>query len=93
MHWTSEGWDFLLEDEKYNELAIGTLSKILDIYKRVEFRYKGLYYEIFDSIDGGYIVNVSSSDEKDDDDCYLEKHIVDGGLCTGNVRDAIEFML
>lgn len=92
-HFTSNGWEFLLQDREYKELAIDTLSKILDHYQKVEFRYNNLYYEIFDSSNGGYMVNIYSEDEKDEDNCYLDEYLVDGGLCTGSCKDAIEFML
>jgi hypothetical protein len=48
---------------------------------------------VFESADSGYIVNVYSSDERDEDEQYIEANLVDGGLCSGNERDAIEFML
>ena len=92
-NWTKEGWEFLLADDEFKELAVSTLSKILYIYKKVEFKHKNLFYEIFDSSCTGYVVNIYSSDKKDEDGYYLEENIVDGGLCTGNVTDAIEFML
>lgn len=92
-NWTKEGWEFLLKDKDYKDLVINTLSQILFIYKKVEFKHNNLFYEIFDSSNGGYVINVYSSDKKDEDGYYLEENIVDGGLCTGNVTDAIEFML
>ncbi|MAD41121.1 MAG: hypothetical protein CL623_01870 [Arcobacter sp.] len=92
-NWTKEGWEFLLQTSEYKELAVSTLSKILDIYQRVEFKYNNSYYEVFDAADGGYMINIYSSDEKDEDGYYLEVNITDGGLCTGTNKDAIEFML
>ena len=59
----------------------------------MEFVYNDLHYEIFASADTGYIVNIYSSDEKDEDEQYLEKNNIDGRLCTGSCKDAIEFML
>ena len=92
-NWTKEGWEFLLQDEEYKELAVSTLSKILDIYQRVEFRYNNSYYEVFDAAAGGYMINLYSTDEKDEDGNFLKKNIIDGGLSTGTSQDAIEFML
>ena len=71
---------------------INTLSRVLKNEESVEFKYNGFFYEVFESADSGYIVNVYSSDEKDDDG-YVEANLVDGGLCTGGAKDAIEFML
>ena len=71
------------------------ISKLADILKKdtyVEFAYNNLFYEIFESTNGGYMVNLYSSNEKDEDDEYLFENI-DGGLCTGSPKDAIEFML
>ena len=92
-NWTKEGWEFFLQNSEYKGLAISTLSKILFIYQRVEFKYNNLYYEIFDSSNSGYVINIYSSDQKDEEGYYLEDNIVDGGLCTGSTQDAIEFML
>lgn len=93
-NWTKEGWEFLLQNDEYKDLAISTLSKILYIYNRVEFKYNSSYYEIFESCSGnGYVVNLYSSCHKDEDGNYLEENIVDDGLCTGETRDAVEFML
>jgi hypothetical protein len=93
LNWTSEGWEFLLQDKRYKDLAINTLSKILDLYQAVEFKYNNFYYEIFDSANGGYMINVYSSDEKDEEGYYYDENIIDGGLCTGSSKDAVEFMM
>lgn len=92
-NWTKEGWEFFLQNSEYKDLAVSTLSKILFIYQRVEFKHNNLYYEIFDSSNSGYVINIYSSDQKDEEGYYLEDNIVDGGLCTGSTQDAIEFML
>jgi len=92
-NWTKEGWDFLLQNNEYKEIAVSTLSKILDLYQRVEFKYNNSYYEVFDAADGGYMINLYSTDEKDEDGYFLEENVIDGGLCTGTSKDAIEFML
>jgi len=91
--WTKEGFTFLLQNPEYKDIAINTLSKLLDMGETIEFTYNELHYEIFKSADSGYIVTLYSSDEKDKDDCYLEKYTIDGGLCSGSSKDAIEFML
>ena len=91
--WMKEGLSFLLQNPEYKDIAINTLSKLLELGETVEFTYNGCYYEIFESANTGYIVNVYSSDEKDEDGDYLENNIIDGGLCTGETIDAIEFML
>jgi len=72
---------------------INRLARVLKNESSVEFKHNGLYYEIFESADSGYVVNVYSSDERDEDGEYLEEHIFDAGLCTGSAKDAIEFMM
>lgn len=72
---------------------INTLARILKNKASVEFQYNGFYYEVFESADTGYIVNVYSDDKKDEYGEYLEKNCTDGGLCTGSAKDAIGFML
>jgi len=91
--WTKEGLSFLLQHKDYKDIAINTLSKLLDMGQTIEFTYNDLHYEIFESSDSGYIVNIYSSDEKDEYDCYLDKYNIDGGLCSGSSKDAVEFML
>lgn len=91
--WTYEGMSFLLQQHRFREIAITALSKFLELNQSVEFKHNGFFYEVFESADSGYIVNIYSSNEKDDDDEYIEANLVDGGLCTGSARDAIEFML
>ena len=93
-NWTKEGWDFLLQNEEYKNLAISTLAKILELYQRVEFRYNNLYYEVFVSgVENGYMINIYSNSQKDEDGCFLDENMVDGGLCTGSYTDAIKFMM
>ena len=48
---------------------ISKLADILEKNKSVEFKYNNLFYEIFESCDTGYIVNLYSSDEKDKNEC------------------------
>ena len=91
--WTREGLSFLLQQEEFREIAITALSKFLLLNQSVEFTYNNLYYEIFTSVESGYVVNLYSSNEKGDEGEFIEANLVNGGLCTGSVRDAIEFML
>ena len=72
---------------------INTFARELKKKTTVEFKYNGFYYEVVKSADTGYIVNVYSDDVKDEENDYLDENIIDGGLCTGSARDAIEFML
>jgi hypothetical protein len=72
------------------------ISKLADILKKdtyVEFAYNNLFYEIFESANGGYMVNLYSSSEKDEDGCFLEENNIDGGLCTGSAIAAVWFMV
>jgi len=92
------------ELEKYKQLDNDTsdtivesniliFATILEEENSIEFIHNNLYYEIFESADSGYVVNVYSSDDKDEYDDYLDKNILDGGLCTGSAEDAVRFML
>ena len=83
----------MLEMGIMNKNNIFKLADILEKDKSVEFKYNNLFYEIFESGDSGYIVNLYSSDEKDEDGEYLEINNVDGGLCTGSASDAVWFMV
>lgn len=80
-------------DGDMSESKIKAFADILESAKAIEFIHDGLYYEIFESADTGYIVNVYSDDERDEYGEYLEKNCLDGGLCTGSAEDAIGFML
>lgn len=79
--------------EVITEIKIKELADILRCNKFLEFQYKESYYHIFESADLGYVINVYSSKEKDDNGDYLECYLIDGGLCTGSAKDAIEFIL
>ncbi len=83
----------MLEIGIMNKHNITKLSDILEKDKSVEFKYNNLFYEIFESCDTGYMVNLYSSNEKDEDGEYLEENLVDGGLCTGRASDAVWFMV
>lgn len=58
---------------------ISSLAKVLENKDSVEFNNDGFYYEIFESAEGGYIVNVYSSHDKDEDVEYIEANLIDGG--------------
>jgi hypothetical protein len=76
-----------------NEIRIKSFIKILEDDKIVHFSYNEYYFEVFESVtDSGYVVNVYSSNEKEDDE-YIEANLLDGGTCTGSALDAIYFML
>jgi len=75
------------------ESAISAFAEILEDDNIVEFIHNDFYYEIFESADTGYVVNIYSDDERDEYGKYLEKNCIDSGLCSGSARDAIEFML
>ncbi len=72
---------------------INTLARLLKNEKSVDFKHNGFHYEVFESTESGYVVNLYSSDKKDVDGEYLDKYLVDGGLCTGSAKDAVEFMM
>ncbi|PUE66103.1 hypothetical protein [Arcobacter caeni] len=74
------------------EMILQLASKLKEV-SRVEFEYNNSFYEIFESTEGGYMINIYSSNEKDEDDEYLYENNFDGGLCTGTAKDAIQFML
>jgi len=76
-----------------SELTIVQYTDILKSHNSVHFEYNGFYYEIFKSADNGYVVNMYCSNERDDDGYYLEKNLIDGGVCYGNAMDAIRFMI
>ena len=73
---------------------INRLARVLRDKSSVEFKHNGFYYEVFESLSAkGYIVNVYSSDSKDEYGEYHEVNLVDGGLCSGSVKNAITFMM
>ena len=74
------------------EEEILQLSYVLKKIGKIEFEYNNLFYEIFESAESGYMINIYSSNEKDEDDEYLFENI-DGGQFDGSAKDAIQFML
>lgn len=79
--------------EYINDIKIKELADILKTNKSLEFQYRDLHYQIFESSELGYCVNVYSSNEKDENGDYIDCNLIDGGLCTGSAKDAIEFLL
>ena len=75
-----------------NHKTIIKLKNKLDEIGQIEFKHNNLYYEIFIS-DDDYVINIYSSNEKDEDDEYILENIVDGGVYSGNSLGAIKFML
>jgi len=71
---------------------INRLARVLIDKSSVEFKHNGFYYKVFKSADSGYVVNVYSSDERDEDDEYTEANLIDGGLCSGSAKDALTFL-
>jgi len=76
-----------------SESKIEELADILQNANIVEFFHKGVYYEIFASADSGYVVNIYSTDKRDAEGELIESNMIDGGLCSESVKDAIGFML
>ena len=74
------------------EEEILQLSYVLKKIGKIEFKHNNLFYEIFESAESGYVINIYSSNEKDEDDEYLFENI-DGGQFDGSAKDAIQFML
>ena len=82
-----------LIDEEMSEDKMMEFANMLENGETVEFTHAGCHYEIFESSESGYAVNVYSHNERDEDGDYLDKYIIDGGLCSGSARDAVGFML
>lgn len=68
-----------MQTEKY--------AKELEDKGKVAILFNGFLYVVYDSIsEDGYMV-----DKYDPFD--IEEGIIDGGLCTGSPKDAVEFLL
>ena len=72
---------------------INSLVRVLKLKNIVEFKHGKFYYEVFKSADSGFATNLYSSDERDEEGELIESNLVDGGLCHGNAKDAVEFMV
>lgn len=82
-----------MKTDEMSATAIKDFANILENGNTAEFIFNDFYYEIFESCDAGYVVNIYSSNKRDDNGDYLDKYMIDGGLCTGSAKDAVEFML
>lgn len=72
---------------------INTIARVLTNDGSVTFEFNKSYYEIFESAEGGFTINVYSSALRDKDGELLESNMIDGGHCSGSAKNAIEFML
>jgi len=69
-------------------------AKILESEREVMFYDDDWVYVIFESSNGGWNVDVFTLDETMYYNAeHYELEFVDGGLCTGDAYDAIEFMM
>lgn len=83
-----------MKTDEMSDTAINDFARMLEDGNTAEFIFNDFYYEIFESCcDAGYVVNIYSSNQKDENGNYLDKYMIDGGLCTGSAKDAVEFML
>jgi len=62
-------------------------AAILEVEQAVTFEHNDTIFRIWWSDQGGWYMELL---EQDDDLGWAE---MDGGLCTGSARDAVEFML
>ena len=72
---------------------INSLARVLKNEGNVEFKHNGFFYEIFKSANTGFVINLYSSNDKDDEGELIESNMIDGGLCHGNAKDAVIFMI
>ena len=72
---------------------INTIARVLTNDGSVTFEFNKSYYEIFESAEGGYAINVYSSADRDEDGELLDSNMIDGGYCSGSAKDAVIFML
>ena len=79
-----------LKEDKSN---IDVLVKELESKGEIYFKYNTIYYDVYVSGEGDYGIDMYSSPEKDEDGDYLISNQIDGGVCDGGAKDAIEFML
>ena len=83
----------MLEIGIMNRTNISKLSEILEKEKSVEFKYNNLFYQIEERSYGGYVVNLYSSNEKDEDDEYNPDDGLDGGFCDGSALNAVTYFI
>jgi len=78
---------------KKDRSNIDLLVKELKDKNTIDFKHGTLYYHIHATNEENYNIDVYNNPEKDEDGDYLVSNIIDGGVCIGNAKDAIEFML
>lgn len=72
-----------------------TLINELKVNKAVQFIYQENFYDIFESVEGGYIYSIYPNQPDlifDEDGELIEDEQLDGGLCTGRERDVFTFI-
>jgi len=72
---------------------INTMVRVLKNDGSVTFELEKSYYEIFESSEGGYAINVYSSADRDEEGEFIDSNMIDGGHCSGSAKDAVIFML
>ena len=75
---------------------VDVLSNELEDKSELRFTLGDSLFDIFESVEGGYIYNIYPNDPNlifDEDEELIEDEQLDGGLCTGTAKDVFSFII
>ena len=91
-------FELIIKNKTSDDVSSFLIEALIEKIKKTDcaqFSYQGCFYDIFDSVEGGYIYNVYPDDLDlifDENGDLKDEEELDGGLCTGDERDVLTFI-
>ena len=96
--YVSKEFELIIKNKTSDDVSSFLIEALIEKIKKTDcaqFSYQGCFYDIFDSVEGGYIYNVYPDDLDlifDENGDLKDEEELDGGLCTGDERDVLTFI-
>lgn len=91
-------FELIIKNKTSDDVSNFLIEALIEKIKKTDcaqFSYQGCFYDIFDSVEGGYIYNVYPDDLDlifDENGDLKDEEELDGGLCDGDERDVLTFI-
>ena len=91
-------FELIIKNKTSDDVSSFLIEALIEKIKKTDcaqFSYQGCFYDIFDSVEGGYIYNVYPDDLDlifDENGDLKDEEELDGGLCDGDERDVLTFI-
>ncbi|MCT7578750.1 hypothetical protein [Aliarcobacter butzleri] len=98
LKYVSKEFELISNNETSDDVSNFLIEALIEKIKTTscaQFSYQGCFYDIFDSVEGGYIYNVYPDDLDlifDENGDLKNEEELDGGLCDGDERDVLTYI-